>query len=140
MSSSQLPKYQSESEWEAKLSKEQFRILRQKGTEMAGSGEYNKHYPTKGTYECAGCGTPLYTAETKFDSGCGWPAFYQALPGAVTQHVDNSWGMQRIEITCSACGGHLGHLFKNEGFKTPTNERACVNSVSIKFNPDDPKK
>ncbi|KAL8279031.1 hypothetical protein RQP46_008489 [Phenoliferia psychrophenolica] len=136
MSSAPLPKDLPESEWRAKLTKEQFRILRGKGTEMAGTGEYNKHQPTKGVYECAGCATPLYTADTKFDSGCGWPAFFDAIPGAVTQHKDSSFGMTRIELTCAACGGHLGHLFKGEGFKTPTDERACVNSVSIKFNED----
>merc|ERR1711939_447131 len=113
------------------------RTLRKKGTEMAGSGEYDKHFPATGVYECAGCGEPLYKAETKFNSGCGWPAFYDAIPGKVTQHVDSSWGMQRIEICCSSCGGHLGHLFKGEGYKTPTDERACVNSVSIKFSKDE---
>ncbi|KAI5476408.1 hypothetical protein MNV49_007786 [Pseudohyphozyma bogoriensis] len=136
MSSENFPKGKSEAEWQAQLSPEQFRILRKKGTEPAGSGEYDKHYPDKGVYECAGCGTPLYTADTKFKSGCGWPAFFDAIPGAVTQHVDSSFGMQRTEIVCTACGGHLGHLFKGEGFNTPTDERACVNSVSIRFNGD----
>lgn len=135
-----LPKALPESEWQAKLTKEQFRILRGKGTEAAGTGEYDKHFPKEGTYACAGCGTPLYTAGTKFNSGCGWPAFFDAIPGAVTQHVDSSFGMKRIEITCSACGGHLGHLFKGEGYNNPTDERACVNSVSIKFNPADEAK
>ncbi len=111
-----LPKGKSESEWRAQLSPEQFRILRQKGTEMAGSGKYNKHYE-EGVYTCAGCATPLYTSSSKFDSGCGWPAHFEALPGAVDRHVDNSWGMKRIEITCAACGGHLGHVFENEGFR-----------------------
>ncbi|GAA5832408.1 hypothetical protein JCM11251_006445 [Rhodosporidiobolus azoricus] len=120
-------------QWQEKLTSEQYRVLREQGTEMAGSGEYNKHYPKKGVYNCAGCGQALYTAETKFDSGCGWPAFYQALPGAVEQHTDNSWGMKRTELTCSKCGSHLGHLFLNEGFKNPTNERACINSVCLKF-------
>ncbi|SCZ87608.1 BZ3500_MvSof-1268-A1-R1_Chr2-2g05074 [Microbotryum saponariae] len=113
---------------------EQFRILRKKGTEMAGSGELDKHFADKGVYECAGCGTPLYTADTKFKSGCGWPAFFDAIPGAVTRFTDKSWGMERTEIVCSSCGGHLGHIFKGEGFNTPTDERACVNSVSIRFN------
>ena len=125
-----LPKGRTEAEWRAQLNPEQFRILRQKGTEMAGTGKYNKHYAA-GIYTCAGCDTPLYKSTTKFDSGCGWPAFFDALPGAITRHVDRSWGMERIEITCSACGGHLGHVFKGEGFPTPTNERHCVNSVSI---------
>lgn len=136
MSSANFPKGKSEEEWRAQLTPEQFRILRKKGTEMAGTGELDDHFAKEGVYECAGCGTPLYTAETKFNSGCGWPAFFDAIPGAVTQHEDTTFGMKRIEITCTNCGGHLGHLFKGEGYKTPTNERACVNSVSIKFNPD----
>ncbi|KAJ3517754.1 hypothetical protein NLJ89_g308 [Agrocybe chaxingu] len=121
-----------EEEWRAVLSPEQFRILRQKGTERAGTGEYDKH-SVPGVYSCAGCGTPLYKSTTKFNSGCGWPAFFDALPGAVSRHEDKSWGMQRIEITCAACGGHLGHVFKGEGYPTPTDERHCVNSVSLKF-------
>ncbi|GAA6003677.1 hypothetical protein JCM10207_003542 [Rhodosporidiobolus poonsookiae] len=134
MSSKQYPVTKSDQEWQLQLSKEQFRILREKGTEMAGTGEYDKHYPSKGVYECAGCAQPLYTADTKFKSGCGWPAFFAAIPGAVEEHTDSSWGMQRTEIVCSNCGGHLGHLFKGEGFDNPTTERACVNSISIKFN------
>ncbi|SCV70497.1 BQ2448_1891 [Microbotryum intermedium] len=126
--------YPKATEWQAQLSSEQFRILRKKGTEIAGSGELDKHFADKGVYECAGCGTPLYTADTKFKSGCGWPAFFDAIPGAVTRFTDKSWAMERTEIVCSSCGGHLGHIFKGEGFDTPTDERACVNSVSIRFN------
>ncbi|GLI66028.1 hypothetical protein VaNZ11_009734 [Volvox africanus] len=111
-----------------------FYILRQKGTERAGTGLYNKFYED-GVYKCAGCETPLYKSETKFNSGCGWPAFYDEIPGAVDRHVDNSYGMRRVEITCANCGGHLGHVFEGEGFPTPTNQRHCVNSVSIKFEP-----
>ncbi|KAG0615072.1 hypothetical protein M758_5G012600 [Ceratodon purpureus] len=122
----------SEDEWRAILSPEQFRILRQKGTEYPGTGAYNK---TKddGTYECAGCGTPLYKSTTKFDSGCGWPAFFEGIPGAINETRDPDG--RRVEITCAACGGHLGHVFKGEGFKTPTDARHCVNSVSLKFTP-----
>lgn len=89
---SHLPK--NESEWRAVLSPEQFRVLRQKGTEMAGTGEYNKHYES-GVYECAGCRAPLYKSTTKFDSGCGWPAFFDAIPGAISRHDDFSFGMVR---------------------------------------------
>ncbi|KAF4593223.1 Peptide methionine sulfoxide reductase B2, chloroplastic [Pleurotus pulmonarius] len=121
-----------ESEWRAILSPEQFRVLRQKGTERPDTGEYNKH-TAQGTYSCAGCGTALYQSTTKFDSGCGWPAFFDAIPGAVSRHEDRSFGTIRTEITCTACGGHLGHVFKGEGFPTPTDERHCVNSVSLKF-------
>ncbi|GIL45179.1 hypothetical protein Vafri_2501, partial [Volvox africanus] len=120
--------------WKEVLSAEEFYILRQKGTERAGTGLYNKFYED-GVYKCAGCETPLYKSETKFNSGCGWPAFYDEIPGAVDRHVDNSYGMRRVEITCANCGGHLGHVFEGEGFPTPTNQRHCVNSVSIKFDP-----
>ncbi|XP_015065893.1 peptide methionine sulfoxide reductase B5-like [Solanum pennellii] len=122
----------SEEEWRAILSPDQFRILRQKGTEKQGSGEYNKFFGV-GTYLCAGCGTPLYRSATKFNSPCGWPSFYEGLPGAINRNPDPD-GI-RMEITCAACGGHLGHVFKGEWFRTPTNERHCVNSISLKFKP-----
>ncbi|CAL5323309.1 unnamed protein product [Camellia sinensis] len=121
-----------EEEWRAILSPEQFRILRQKGTEPKSTGEYDKFF-RDGIYNCAGCGTPLYKSTTKFNSGCGWPAFYEGLPGAINRFPDPDG--RRTEITCAACGGHLGHVFKGEGFATPTDERHCVNSVSIKFLP-----
>ncbi|KAF9245342.1 peptide methionine sulfoxide reductase msrB [Melanogaster broomeanus] len=121
-----------ESEWRAVLSPQQFRILRQKGTEPPGTGEY-EHHTGQGVYTCAGCGTPLYKSSTKFKSGCGWPAFFDAIPGAVSRHEDQSMGMTRTEITCTACGGHLGHVFKGERFPTPTDERHCVNSISLNF-------
>jgi len=125
-------KQKSEAEWRAVLSPEQFRILRQKGTEPSGTGEYEYH-KEQGVYSCAGCGTPLYKSSTKFSSGCGWPAFFDAIPGAVNRHEDKTLFMTRTEITCAACGGHLGHVFKGEKFPTPTDERHCVNSVSLKF-------
>ncbi|KAJ3374517.1 Peptide methionine sulfoxide reductase B2, chloroplastic [Allomyces arbusculus] len=122
----------SDDEWRAILSPEQFRVLRQAGTERAGTGEYNKYFEN-GTYLCAACRAPLYKSTTKFDSGCGWPAFFDAIPGAVTRREDKSLFMTRIEILCTNCGGHLGHVFKGEGFPTPTDERHCVNSVSLQF-------
>jgi len=130
-----LPKAKSDNEWRAILSPEQFRIIREKGTEPSGTGkyEYNK---ADGIYTCAACDTPLYKSTTKFNSGCGWPAFFDAIPGAVSRHEDRSFGMTRIEITCAACGGHLGHVFKGEGYDTPTDERHCVNSVSLNFKDD----
>jgi len=124
-------------EWRAVLSREQFRILREKGTEAPGTGIYVKHYPDAGVYTCAGCDAPLYKASHKFSSGCGWPAYFDAIPDAVTRHEDRAFGMLRTEIVCSNCGGHLGHVFKGEGFPTPTDERHCVNSVSLKFSPED---
>ncbi|KAF0776122.1 hypothetical protein DYB30_008422 [Aphanomyces astaci] len=120
----------SEGEWRAKLSPEQFRVLRQKGTERAGTGAYNKH-KAEGVYTCAGCDAPLYTSAHKFDSGCGWPAFFDAIPGAIKAVPDADGS--RTEIVCANCDGHMGHVFRGEGFKNPTNERHCVNSVSINF-------
>lgn len=130
-----FPVNKSEEEWKAILTPEQFQILRKKGTEMPGSGELlnNKN---SGIYLCAGCEMPIYKSSTKFDSHCGWPSFYEALPGALTYNVDKSHGMERIEMVCSNCGGHLGHIFKNEGYDVPTNERHCVNSISLKFKPE----
>ncbi|KAG5642624.1 Peptide methionine sulfoxide reductase B5 [Asterophora parasitica] len=112
----------SEEKWRAVLSREQFRVLREKGTETPGTGEYEK-FKGEGVYGCAGCGTPLYKSTTKFDSGCGWPAFFDAIPGAVSRHEDRSFGRLRTEIVCTACGGHLGHVFKGEGFNTPSRFR-----------------
>ncbi|KAF6990144.1 hypothetical protein CFC21_007381 [Triticum aestivum] len=126
------PVQKSEEEWEAVLTPEQFRILRRKGTEFPGTGEYDKFFD-EGIYGCAGCGTPLYKSSTKFNSGCGWPAFYEGFPGAIKRTADPDG--RRIEITCAACEGHLGHVFKGEGFNTPTDERHCVNSISLKFVP-----
>ncbi|KAA8895212.1 methionine-R-sulfoxide reductase family protein [Sphaerosporella brunnea] len=130
------PINKSEAEWHAVLSPEQFRILREKGTEPPGTGEYDKH-DVAGVYHCAGCDAPLYKSTTKFSSGCGWPAFFEGLPGAIKRHEDKSFGMTRIEIVCSNCGGHLGHVFQGEGYPTPTDERHCVNSISLKFRDKD---
>ncbi|XP_052118972.1 peptide methionine sulfoxide reductase B5 [Arachis duranensis] len=97
-------------------------------SQIEGYWEYNKFYE-EGVYNCAGCATPLYKSSTKFDSGYGWPAFFEGLLGAINRSPDPY--RRRTEITCAACGGHLGHVFKGEGFKTPTDERHCVNSVSV---------
>ncbi|PHH52443.1 Peptide methionine sulfoxide reductase B2, chloroplastic [Ceratocystis fimbriata CBS 114723] len=134
-----FPDKRSDEEWRAVLSPEQFRILREKGTERPGTGEYDSHHPSTGVYTCAGCSAPLYRASHKFKSGCGWPAYFDSIPGAVVRHEDRSLGMTRTEIMCSNCGGHLGHVFKGEGYPTPTNERHCVNSVSLRFTEDEKK-
>ncbi|CAI8590785.1 unnamed protein product [Vicia faba] len=134
MASTTTPVEKSKEEWRAILSPEQFRILRQKGTELKGTGEYNKFYE-EGIYNCAACGTPLYKSTTKFDSGCGFPTFFEGFPGAINRFLSPDLGGRRTEITCAACGGPLGHVFKGEGFKVPTDERHCVNSVSVKFIP-----
>ena len=116
---------------------EQFRVIREKGTEAPFTGKYDKHMPETGVYTCAACDAPLYKATHKFKSGCGWPAYFDSIPGAVKRHTDRSFGMSRTEIVCANCGGHLGHVFKGEGYPTPTDERHCVNSVSLKFDPED---
>jgi len=121
-----------ENEWRSILNPEQFRVLRQRQTEKPFTGKYT-NCKERGIYKCAGCGSPLFSSEAKFDSGCGWPAFYEALPGAVKTSSDTSMGMKRVEISCNNCEGHLGHVFKGEGFPTPTDERHCVNSVSLKL-------
>ncbi|KAI1437530.1 methionine-R-sulfoxide reductase B2 [Xylaria sp. CBS 124048] len=132
------PDQRTPDEWRAVLNKEQFRILREKGTEAPGSHKFDKFFSEDGVYTCAGCNAPLYKANQKFKSGCGWPAYFDNIPGAVTRHVDRTWGMTRTEIVCSNCGGHLGHVFKGEGYATPTDERHCVNGVSLNFSPGDP--
>lgn len=120
-----------EEEWKAQLSAEQYHVLRQKGTERAFTGKYNIH-KEKGMYVCAGCGSPLFTSDTKFDSGCGWPSFYEALDKEKIKEVrDTSFGMIRTEILCAKCDGHLGHVF-DDGPK-PTGLRYCVNSLSLDF-------
>lgn len=125
----QLPK--TESEWKAKLSPEQYSILRQKGTERPGTGTY-LHHTEKGVYVCGGCGTELFTSDMKFDSHCGWPSFDREIAGGkIKQITDFSHGMVRTEIVCAKCGGHLGHIF-DDG-PTSTGQRYCVNSLSLGF-------
>jgi peptide-methionine (R)-S-oxide reductase len=113
----------------------QYRVARHAATEGAFSGVYWDHF-ADGRYDCVGCGTPLFEADTKFDAHCGWPSFYDALPGAVLFHDDSSVGMKRTEVTCATCGGHLGHVFEGEGLGVPTDQRYCVNSLSLKFTPN----
>lgn len=124
------PFHKTEAEWAEHLSEEQYRVLRQKGTERPFTGEYNIH-SEKGTYKCMGCNAVLFESSSKFDSGCGWPSFDESIEGSVEYIKDTSHGMIRTEILCANCGGHLGHIF-NDG-PTNTGQRYCVNSNSIDF-------
>lgn len=129
MTLKKLPR--SEKEWKEILSKDKFRVLRKKGTEPPFTGKllYNKE---KGVYVCAGCKNPLFSSDTKFDSGSGWPSFWDVISeGSIDLKPDYSLGMKRIEVLCSKCGGHLGHVF-DDGPK-PTGKRFCINSISLDF-------
>ncbi|MDB5177915.1 MAG: Peptide methionine sulfoxide reductase [Candidatus Saccharibacteria bacterium] len=122
----------SDAEWKKGLTDEQYHVLREKGTEAPFSGEYDLTFDP-GTYSCAACGTVLFDSDKKFDAHCGWPSFYDAKPGSVEFHTDDSLGMSRTEVTCATCGGHLGHVFEGEGLDIPTDQRYCINSLSLKF-------
>ena len=119
-------------EWRKTLTPEQFHVLREHGTERAGTSPLDKTY-SPGTYDCAGCDLPLFSSETKFNSGTGWPSFYQPLDNAVANTVDKSFFMTRTEVHCRRCGGHLGHVF--EDGPPPTGLRYCMNGVALKFIP-----
>lgn len=121
-----------EEEWKTILTSEQFQVLRKHGTERAHTSPLDKTYDP-GTYVCAGCGQALFTSDTKFDSGTGWPSFFKPIEGAIATTVDRSFFMTRTEVHCSRCGGHLGHIF-NDGPR-PTGLRYCINGVSLKFTP-----
>lgn len=133
--SSQVVK--SDEEWRKILTPEQYRVLRQAGTERPFGPAYEEFKQQgAGTYVCGGCGAELFSSKEKFDSHCGWPSFYDpANAKNVIAREDNSLGMKRTEVICAQCGGHLGHVFKGEGFNTPTDLRYCINGVSLKFVP-----
>lgn len=126
------PVHKTEAEWRAELTPEQYHILREKGTERAFTGKlYNNH--DDGVYHCAACNAPLFKSDTKYDSGSGWPSFWEPIsPTAVVLHEDNSHGMRRVEVTCATCGSHLGHVFP-DGPRETTGERFCINSASLEF-------
>ena len=128
-------------EWRKLLTPEQYRILRKAGTEPAHGAVYKEFKQQgQGTYHCAGCGALLFSSKEKFDSGCGWPSFYDpAKAENVVTKEDLSLGMKRVEVLCAKCGGHLGHVFEGEGFSTPTDKRYCINGVGLKFVPAAPE-
>ncbi|MEY4744752.1 MAG: hypothetical protein RL272_697 [Candidatus Parcubacteria bacterium] len=122
----------SEEEWKKELTPEQYRILREKGTEPPGTGEYY-HSKEKGTYLCAACGQELFSSEAKYESGSGWPSFWEPVSGDMVEtETDTSIGMQRVEVMCGRCGSHLGHVF-DDGPRETTGKRFCINSASLKL-------
>ncbi|MEC3981565.1 peptide-methionine (R)-S-oxide reductase MsrB [Amycolatopsis sp. H20-H5] len=125
----------SEQEWRAELSPEEYAVLRQAGTERPFVGEYTDT-KTTGAYLCRACGAELFRSDTKFESHCGWPSFFDpADSDAVMLREDREMGMKRIEVICSSCHSHLGHVFEGEGYDTPTDQRYCINSISLKLVP-----
>jgi peptide-methionine (R)-S-oxide reductase len=131
------PVEKTDAQWRQELTPEEYRVLRQAGTERPYTGEYWDTH-TRGVYQCRACGTELFTSNEKFDSHCGWPSFWAPLAEGTVRYIhDRSMGMDRVEVRCATCDSHLGHVFDGEGYGTPTDQRFCINSVSLKLVPAD---
>jgi peptide-methionine (R)-S-oxide reductase len=131
------PVARTEAEWREQLSPAEYHVLREAGTERAFVGEYTDA-TTEGVYVCRACGAELFASGTKFESHCGWPSFYAPLAGDRVEYIeDRSLGMKRVEVRCASCGSHLGHVFDGEGYDTPTDQRYCINSISLKLDRSD---
>jgi peptide-methionine (R)-S-oxide reductase len=127
----------SDAEWRERLSPEEYHVLREAGTEKPWTGEY-VDTKTEGVYRCRACDAELFRSETKFESHCGWPSFYTPLAEDRVEYIeDTSLGMRRVEVRCANCGSHLGHVFEGEGYDVPTDQRFCINSISVRLEPVD---
>ncbi|GMA39725.1 peptide-methionine (R)-S-oxide reductase MsrB [Mobilicoccus caccae] len=125
-----------DAEWRERLTPAEYQVLRQAGTERPGIGEYTDT-TTVGVYSCRACDAELFRSDTKFESQCGWPSFYAPLAGDSVEYIeDTTLGMRRVEVRCAACGSHLGHVFEGEGYDTPTDQRYCINSISMRLTPE----
>lgn len=125
-----------DAQWRERLSRDEYGVLRQGGTERPFTGEYTDA-TTEGTYSCRACGADLFTSETKFESHCGWPSFFTPLAGDAVEYLEDTSipGRPRTEVRCATCGSHLGHVFEGEGYPTPTDQRYCINSVAVRLRP-----
>jgi peptide-methionine (R)-S-oxide reductase len=125
-------------QWRAQLTPQEYAVLREAATERPFTGEYTDNHRT-GVYRCRACGTELFRSDTKFESHCGWPSFFTPLAGErVIERADTSLGMRRVEVLCANCHSHLGHVFEGEGYDTPTDQRYCINSISLTFDEAEP--
>ena len=134
-SGTRYPVVKTDAEWRAQLDPQEYQVLRQAGTERPFTGEY-EDTTTEGVYACRGCGAELFTSTEKFASHCGWPSFYDPKQSDAVELIeDNTLGMRRTEVRCASCGSHLGHVFEGEGYPTPTDQRYCINSISLTLRP-----
>ena len=131
------PVSKTDEQWRAQLTPQEYAVLREAATERPFTGEYTDNHRA-GVYRCRACGTELFRSDTKFESHCGWPSFFTPLAGdRVIERVDTSLGMRRVEVLCANCHSHLGHVFEGEGYDTPTDQRYCINSISLTFDDDE---